>query len=625
MHYPRLLLSTMVVVVVPALYSVMYLGSVWDPEGHSAALPVALVNLDDDVQYKEHVFNIGLEITTQLEDKGRFGFVRYNDEQLARSLVRQGKLAFALIIPRDFSANAIPGTQAGAGKVVVYTSEGNNFESAAIARRFAESLGRDVNDSLNERRWALVLRNAAGSQRSVEGLREGVQQLRTGAHELSTGATSTHAGARSLASGANRLSDGVDKLASGTKQVSAGLKTLDARRPTNAELNRLSSGTQALVEGHEEWGLGMDELQKGATRLRAGATAFRDDAKDSLFVSSKSVETLDQFVNGITQLDTGLKAATAAQDKLADGAARVNSGVEALSAGVRTMGNAVHAMAGKLPEEARLDEVTKGAADVGSASTILADASSKVHQGAQRLAAGIDLLENSLPNRIEPLDGSAQGLASSVLPVVQISAPVQNSGSGFAANVIPGALWLGAGVAVFLMRARVLPRQARKFSRLAQTLGKTFLPACVALLQTAVVFVTALYILEIHISHPWAFALTLGATSLTFLFIVFALTKALGDAGKGIAMFLLALQLAASGGVVPVELSGGLFAQISPWLPMTWVVQGVKASMFDAYGGDWQTPLALVACTGVAAVAIACCWGRPRYARTHTMRTSADF
>jgi putative membrane protein len=216
-------------------------------------------------------------------------------------------------------------------------------------------------------------------------------------------------------------------------------------------------------------------------------------------------------------------------------------------------------------------------------------------------------------------------LASSVRPVVEISAPVQNSGSGFAANVIPGALWLGAGVAVFLIRARVLPRQARRFSRLAQVLGKALLPACVVLLQTAVVFFTALYVLEIHVSNPWALAFTLGVSSLTFLFIVFALTKALGDAGKGISMFLLALQLSASGGIMPVELSGGLFAQLSPWLPMTWVVKGVKASMFGAYDGNWQTPLTMVACAGIGALALTCWWGRSRYARVHTARSAIEF
>lgn len=51
--------------------------------------------------------------------------------------------------------------------------------------------------------------------------------------------------------------------------------------------------------------------------------------------------------------------------------------------------------------------------------------------------------------------------------------------------------------------------------------------------------------------------------------MIMALTLMFGDAGKGFAMILLAVQLSSSGGVVPVELSGGWFMQISPWLPLT--------------------------------------------------------
>ena len=81
---------------------------------------------------------------------------------------RQGKLAFALVIPPHFSSNAVPGARTGGGKLMVYTSEGNNYQGAHLARRFASDLGNAVNASLNERRWALVLSSSAGSKDSLE-------------------------------------------------------------------------------------------------------------------------------------------------------------------------------------------------------------------------------------------------------------------------------------------------------------------------------------------------------------------------------------------------------------------------------------------------------------------------
>jgi putative membrane protein len=243
----------------------------------------------------------------------------------------------------------------------------------------------------------------------------------------------------------------------------------------------------------------------------------------------------------------------------------------------------------------------------------------------ERISSGIELLAAALPDKADSLGGSAEGLANSVAPVLEIDAPVENSGSGFASNVVPGALWLGAAVAAFLVHIRVLPRHAQFFSRPAQVVGKIFLPACVALLQSLMVFIVVLYVLKIRVVHPWAFALSIVVSSIAFLFIVFALTKAFGDAGKGIAMFLLAVQLSSSGGILPVELSGGLFAQISPWLPLTWVVESIKASMFGAYGGAWQPPLLLVALAGLAGFVLSCVLGRWRFVKSTAHRKTTVF
>ena len=466
---PKKLIGGALLAFVPAMYCVLYITSVWDPENKTNAVPVGVVNLDEGVRYREHTFNVGWEITTRLEDSGRFGFVMFKDEQKARAMVRQGKLAFAVIIPRDFSANAVPGAEAGAGKVAIYTSQGNNFEMAAIATRFSRRLGREINESLNERRWVLVLHNAAGSQRNVDRLHDAVGKLRASARELSTGSAQTTVGVKALA-----------------------------------------------------------------------------------------------------------------------------------------------------------DELASGANDVAASASNLVNAAQENHQRVERLSTGIEQLAKALPGKVDSLEGSAEGLAHSVVPVVEIDAPVENSGSGFAPHVVPGALWLGAAVAAFLMHARVLPRRAQLFSRPAQVVGKIFLPACIALVQSIMVCITVLYVLKIHVLLPWAFALTLVISSLSFLLIVFALIKAFGDAGEGITMFLLAVQLSSSGGILPVELSGGLFAQISPWLPLTWVVESIKASMFGAYGGAWQSPLLLVVLAGLAGFALSCGVGRWRFVKITTRRSATE-
>jgi putative membrane protein len=624
-RYPKLFAATLLVAFIPTLYAFIYLSSVWDPASKIGALPAGLVNLDQGVEYRGQVFNAGWEVAASLRNKQTFGFKDFAQEAEAREQVRTGALAFALVIPRDFSSNAIPGHEAGAGKLVVYTSEGNNFESALLARNFARELGHDVNESLNERRWKLVLLNAAGSQRSVDRLRDGVNQLRTGARELSKGMVPLANGAHQTLSGSQRLNGGVDQLNNGMRQLGTGLKTLDAKRPRNSDLDKLKAGSEQLAAGHVELSKGMTELQAGSQVIRSGVGSFRDQARDSIMVPAKVNENLDQLYNGATQLDTGLQAAAEAQGKLEDGADKLNTGIGTLTTGIRALNQGLRTMVQKLPEDSLLDELDRGTDALVSGTTALAEGTQNARQGADRLSAGLDLLWDSLPGDVDKPDGSAKGLANSVSPVVEVEAPVPNSGNGFAPNIIPAALWLGAGVAAFLIHVRVLPKKAQNFSAPAKLLGKLAIPLLIVLLQAALLYATVVWGLQIRVARVDLFALALVLSSATFLCIVFALTRVMGDAGKAASMIFLAVQLSSSGGILPVELSGTLFSEISPWLPLTWVVRAMKVCMFGAYGNEWQHPLEVITITLLIALTSACWIGRWRYLRPSAVRPAVDF
>lgn len=620
----KALLAVLAVALIPALYVVIYLSSVWDPGANSGALQVGLVNLDQGVIYREQTVNMGQELVAQLEQSARFGYHRIDAADDARQQVRHGTLAFALIIPPDFSSNAVPGAQPGAGKLVVYASEGNSFEGARIAQLFAAELGHKVNESLNEQRWSLVLLNAAGSKDSVERLRQAATQLHVAADELSSGTSKAAIGAKSLGSSAVRLSEGVAQLGSGMHQVGAGLRTLDAKRPRNSDLTALSAGADALSAGQEEMLKTLQNLQEGSQALNTGVLAFKQEADSSLLVRTAVRDNVTQLALGLYQLDSGLHSAGEGQQKLSEGAAQLSAGVGTLTGGVRTMNGALHTIVGKLPEDSQIDSLSDGASDLARATTTLAQANDKISSASRALLDGTGLLVNALPAPLDAPQGSAQGLANSVQPALEIEASVQNSGSGFAANIIPAALWLGAGIAAFLVNLRMLPTAARRFNPVARLVGKLTLPAVVVVLQAALVLITVVFVLHIKVVQPAALVCTVVSAGLTFLLIVCALTRLLGDAGKALAMLFLAVQLSSSGGVLPVELSGTFFATMSPWLPITWVVHGLKASMFGAFDGVWQTSWHQVLLAGVAAALMATLVGRWRYVPRHALAPAID-
>lgn len=625
LRFPKLIWAGLAVALIPALYAVIYLSSVWDPAAKTGALPVAVVNLDAGMEYWEHDFNVGQEVVAKLQARHAFGFRNFADEAQARRSVREGAMAFALIIPADFSANAIPGAAVGAGKLVVYTSEGNSYQSSGLARRFAQDLGHEVNESLNERRWALVLSDAAGSQRSIDRLHAGVDQLRQGAHELTGGAQQALKGATAVAQGSKHLDQSVGPMVAGVKELGAGLRTMDAKRPRRADLKQLQEGAQSLAEGHEELGKGLLELKGGTVRLTEGVAQFKEDADNSFLVSSEIKDRVGQLADGMSRVDTGLAGAALAQGQLAEGAIQLNTGVSTLVEGVRALGKGIHTAASKVPPDNQIDELSHGTNALATGAASVEQGAQKLSAGVQRLEGGLDLLANSLPPSLKKMDGSAQGLATSVQPQVEVVATVENNGSGFAPNILSGALWLGASLAAFLIQLRGLPLEAQPFGRAAKLSGKVVLPLGVVAMQVLVVCLLIRYGMEIAVVHWGPLILTLALAGATFLMIIVALTRALGDAGKALALVFLAVQLSSSGGVLPVELSGGFFAQISPWLPITWVVKALRAAMFGAFDGGWQAPLELLAVAGLIAALMAALVGRWRYAPNGEMRPALDF
>ncbi|WP_293661424.1 YhgE/Pip domain-containing protein [Rhodoferax sp. OV413] len=612
-RHPKMLLAVLVVALLPSVYAAIYLTSVWDPVSHTRSLRVAVANLDEGVEHKRQAFNVGTELVSRLERTERFGFTNYRSAGDAREDVRLGKAAFALIIPKDFSSNAIPGAAPGAGKLEIFVSEGNNYQTSMLARQFATELGHEVNESINERRWALVLTNAAGSQRSVDDLREGVHNLHKGAQQLSGGVAEAAAAARTLHTGSVSLLGGTSQFTDGFQQLGNGLRTLDAKRPRGSELDRLKNGAEALAAGHGELGRGLDELQTGSRSVLDGIAAFKAEADDSLLLPARVKEGVAELAGGMAQLNDGLTDAALGQKKLSEGANQLSEGVGNLTTGVRAMNVAIRQAVNKLPEDKQLHALDDGSKELAHGADTLADGMHKLKGGSQELAGGLQVLSDVLPDTVDKPDGSPQGLAHSVEPVVMTEASVGNSGSGLAPNIIPAALWLGAGVAAFLVHIRVMPRNAKRFSRPAKLLGKISVPVLVVVLQALALGATVQWGLHAHIANPQALAWCLGVSGLSFLMMVILLTRAMGDAGKVISMVFLSVQLSASGGMLPVELSGGLYETLSPWLPMTWVVRAIKAAMFGAYGGDWQAPLMMVAAGGVACLLLAAWIGRWRY------------
>ena len=624
-RFPKLWLAAAATALIPALYTLIYLSSVWNPGEHTRALPVGLVNLDQGLDRGGHHVNLGQALSDELHRNPRFGYRDLADPAVAQQQVRSGQLAFALVIPADFSAAAVPGTRDGGGRLIVHASAGNSFESAHLAQRFAEALELRVNDRLAEERWRQVIERTDAANGELRKLHDAVQRLQQGAHRLRQGAEQTAFAAAGTQAGAAQVLDGVEQLTAGTKKTRDALHSLHAAVPSTTERQQLNEGARELASGHAALGQGLQDLHGGTVRLRAGLSEFNEEARQSPFAPERVSVGLGQLDDGVLQLQSGLAAAREAQHRLGDGTSRAGATVHNLVQGIDALDTGLRHMLQRLPEDAPLDRLAVGTGELASGTAALAGGVHQVRRGSVQLSQGLQTLRHALPAALPAQVGNADGLSHSVRPVLQIEAPVANPGSAVAPNVMLGALWLGAAISAFLIHVRVLPRQARGFHPLMQVLGKAALPACLVLLQALCVFATLRYVLGIAVLQPLALLLVLGSASLAFLAMVLLAARLLGDAGKALVMVFLALQLSSSGAILPVELSGSLFAQISPWLPMTWAVKAVKASLFGAFDAAWVQPWAVLTLSGLLALLAASRLGHWRYVEPAEMRPAVDF
>ena len=98
-------------------------------------------------------------------------------------------------------------------------------------------------------------------------------------------------------------------------------------------------------------------------------------------------------------------------------------------------------------------------------------------------------------------------------------------------------------------------------------LGRMILLICIGILQSALICLGDLYFLGIQCEHPFLFVVTGCFSSLVYVNIIYALTVSFGDIGKAVAVVLMVMQVAGSGGTFPIECAPKFFQAVYPMLP----------------------------------------------------------
>ncbi|KFI95723.1 YhgE/Pip domain-containing protein [Bifidobacterium stellenboschense] len=141
------------------------------------------------------------------------------------------------------------------------------------------------------------------------------------------------------------------------------------------------------------------------------------------------------------------------------------------------------------------------------------------------------------------------------------------------------------------------PGNARRFGlRLHQEyFGRYMLFGMLALMQGTLVCLGDLLYLGVQCEHPIQFMMVGWLAALVFSNIVYTLTVSFGDIGKAIAVVLLVMQVAGSGGTFPVETLPPFFQVVSRWLLFPYAVDAMHSAMAGAYGMEYWVAMGKLA------------------------------
>lgn len=589
-------IALVVMLFIPLIYGALYLWAFWAPDKHMDQLDIALVNQDQSVTLSDGTqLDAGADVVDALLDDGQLGWV-VTDAADASAGVDDGTYAFAVTIPEDFSDSlaSLEDGDAQAGQIVVTYNDTNGFLATTLGQHAMTTVKDTVADLVSETDATKLL--------------EGVAELSQGITEAADASVQLDGGAGELASGLGDLSAGLAELASGTHDAAVGAGDLADG------LGDIEAGATALSDGLSNLDAAVTTMPRDAAALSTGAARV-----------SASLATISQLATAhpdwtLAQLNAALAAQGGSLSTLAQGAAQVASGAGSLSAAAPTLASAVtqldsgaaelaqgvaQAQDGASTLDGGLSQLDSGASGAASGAQSAYEGSTELFAGTQEFAATLGEAATAAPTYTQAqITAMAKVVAQPVVLDETTENEVQGFGEGFAPFFIALATFVGSLITWLILRP--LPR--RPLATAASGLRAVFtgyMPAvAIASGQVAIMMAVLVFGLGLEPKYLAATTAFVALTTLAFLALqqMFIITLG-GAAGKVVSLVLLMLQLSSSGGTYPVETTPGFFAAIHPFMPATYVVDGLRALMGG--GIDSRFWLALTFMVGLLVVSLA--------------------
>lgn len=480
----------------------------------------------------------------------------------------------------------------------------------------------EINDGVSQiQGGANTLNNGLNS------LNEGTKELETNYNTFDEGVSSAYEGSKTLENGISSVKCGTENLENGSKavtsavgQIQSGVQELSSKTDLglgalNSGVEQLASGTKALNDGVTNYVAGVNELNENTEAILNGIIAMgtqnptllqnenfkmlyggamqikQSGAYSKLQTSGDNLKEASSAVNdGMTTLKTnlsGVEKITGGIKELNSGVSKLNNGVQSLEAGTKSLDDGVEKIqAGANSLTLGLEKLNSSSKQVKEGITALSNGTKQAYDGGITLENGVNTLKTEISNGIDETKQELtklDELDTYVEDPIEIKeesyGEVKEYGISFTPLFLSIGLWVGALMSFVVIyydqenRFKFLGRFAdNKFVQIVLYFG-------IAILQGLITGMLLKGGLGFEVQNTLLYYTSCVIIAVTFMSVIQFLIVNFGDIGKFIALIILVLQLAASGGTFPVETINKGFRALTSFLPMTYSIRLLKESL----------------------------------------------
>ena len=472
-----------------------------------------------------------------------------------------------------------------------YTDFDNGVNSALEGSKTLGSGIKQVNSGVEDLNVGATSLDTALSQISA-GIDElssksngGITTLTSGVQELQNGANSLNVGINSYVDGTNNLANGATNYIQGTQSLVTNMNSyIDNVNNLNTKMNTLlqtiaaqknsedvamqnlaiqaeqilntgvisqinTAGTQIKTGGNQLI-QNNGQLQQGAKTLLSSGDSIKQGSKNL----SKGTQDLLQGASGLTQLTDGITSLKSGVGQVKEGTTNLKNGLTTLNAGTKNLET------GSSSLSVGLETLSNNSSKVKSALNTLQDGTSVAENGSTQLVDGVETFNEEIDKgientqeQLENLKGEAQFSENPVEFKTEEYGEVNSYGIAFTPLFLSIGLWVGALMGYIVLYYD----QKNRFGIFGNNSKNKLLQNALYILIGAVegIITAALLILGLgyEIQNIGLYYVASALIGITFMSIIQCLIRNFGDVGKFIALIILVLQLAASGGTFPVE------------------------------------------------------------------------